>query len=133
MPDAAILLVNVELRLRLVARACAPGDPPVRHSRDVGESFSEIFFGNSVALGMPCVTADAADDGRADGSRWNRDPATDLSVDLDQMRSRREAPRYAVRLPRPHASRSWTAAGTRPACCWIDSRMSKPWRAACHM
>src|SRR5215213_5394738 len=25
----------------------------------VGQSYSEIFFGNSVALGMPCVTADA--------------------------------------------------------------------------
>lgn len=24
----------------------------------IGESYSEIFFGNSVALGMPCVTAD---------------------------------------------------------------------------
>ncbi len=27
----------------------------------VGESFAEIFFGNSVMIGLPCVTADAAD------------------------------------------------------------------------
>lgn len=27
----------------------------------VGESFAEIFFGNSVMIGMPCVTASAAD------------------------------------------------------------------------
>jgi 3-isopropylmalate/(R)-2-methylmalate dehydratase small subunit len=27
----------------------------------IGESFAEIFFGNSLMIGMPCVTAKAAD------------------------------------------------------------------------
>jgi 3-isopropylmalate/(R)-2-methylmalate dehydratase small subunit len=50
----------------------------------VGESFSEIFFGNSVALGMPCVTADAATMS-ALMQIVESQPATDIVVDLDRM------------------------------------------------
>jgi 3-isopropylmalate/(R)-2-methylmalate dehydratase small subunit len=50
----------------------------------VGESFSEIFFGNSVALGMPCVTADA----KAIAALMavvEQSPATPLEIDLKQL------------------------------------------------
>ena len=50
----------------------------------VGESFSEIFFGNSVALGMPCVSADAATMSTLIQIVESQ-PATDIVVDLDQM------------------------------------------------
>ena len=50
----------------------------------VGESFSEIFFGNSLANGLPCVTVDAA------GAAWlqgaiEQDPHTPVAVDLEAM------------------------------------------------
>ena len=38
----------------------------------VGESFSEIFFGNSVVLGLPCVTASHADMESLHGARRER-------------------------------------------------------------
>lgn len=50
----------------------------------VGESFSEIFFGNSVALGLPCVTAPASGI-QALQSAIERDPARILAIDLDAM------------------------------------------------
>jgi len=48
----------------------------------VGESFSEIFFGNSVALGLPCLTA-AHDDIERLMAAVQRDPSTVISVNLD--------------------------------------------------
>ena len=50
----------------------------------VGQSFSEIFFGNSVALGLPCVTASSETVG-ALMDLVERDPATEISVDLDAL------------------------------------------------
>jgi 3-isopropylmalate/(R)-2-methylmalate dehydratase small subunit len=49
----------------------------------VGESFSEIFFGNSVALGLPCVTVSRAD-AAALMDAIEADPSLELAVDLKQ-------------------------------------------------
>jgi 3-isopropylmalate/(R)-2-methylmalate dehydratase small subunit len=48
----------------------------------VGESFSEIFFGNSVAIGLVCLTA-AHDDMERLQAAVERDPATVVTVNLD--------------------------------------------------
>ena len=64
----------------------------------VGESFSEIFFGNSVALGMPCVTADAATMS-ALIQIVESQPATDIVVDLDQMTVAAGGATHAIALP----------------------------------
>jgi 3-isopropylmalate/(R)-2-methylmalate dehydratase small subunit len=47
----------------------------------IGESFAEIFFGNSGIIGMPCVTAAPADVA-ALMDLAEREPATEFAVDL---------------------------------------------------
>jgi 3-isopropylmalate/(R)-2-methylmalate dehydratase small subunit len=51
----------------------------------VGESFSEIFLGNSVMLGIPCVTADRAAVERLQ-SLIERTPGTEVTVDVGMGR-----------------------------------------------
>jgi 3-isopropylmalate/(R)-2-methylmalate dehydratase small subunit len=48
----------------------------------VGESFSEIFFGNSVALGMPCVSGAAADVARLQ-TMIEAAPEVEITIDLE--------------------------------------------------
>ena len=80
----------------------------------VGESFSEIFFGNSVALGMPCVTA-----GKADVERLQQlieeQPSRTVAIDLGAMTVECDGWHAAIHLP-PAARESfldgsWDATG----------------------
>ena len=64
----------------------------------VGESFSEIFFGNSVALGMPCVTARAADVDRLQRI-VDEHPRREIDIDLDAQQLRCGDVQIAVSMP----------------------------------
>jgi 3-isopropylmalate/(R)-2-methylmalate dehydratase small subunit len=64
----------------------------------VGESFSEIFFGNSVMIGMPCVTATALEI-RELMDRVEERPESQLRVDLAKGTCEMEGYRCAVSLP----------------------------------
>jgi 3-isopropylmalate/(R)-2-methylmalate dehydratase small subunit len=65
----------------------------------IGESFSEIFFGNCVALGLPAVSAEPADVARLMDA-VERDPGQEVSIDLEQMRAHSPATgAFAVRMP----------------------------------
>lgn len=50
----------------------------------VGESFAEIFFGNCVAMGIPCLTADSKSV-TALQQTITEDPTVELTVDLETM------------------------------------------------
>ena len=80
----------------------------------VGESFSEIFFGNSVALGLPCVTVSPPDADALQGI-VEQHPDTVFTVDLDTMTIAAGDRRFPIALP-PAArdgflDGSWDATG----------------------
>jgi 3-isopropylmalate/(R)-2-methylmalate dehydratase small subunit len=64
----------------------------------VGESFADIFFGNCVALGIPCVIA-AEEDILYLTLAVEEDPAHDLSVDLQEMKATYREKVYPITLP----------------------------------
>ena len=51
----------------------------------VGEGYSEIFFGNSLTIGLPCLTV-SHDDVERLMTLVERDPATTLTVDVGGLR-----------------------------------------------
>lgn len=112
--DASVMLVNANFGCGS-SREHAPQAIRRRGLRVViGESFSEIFFGNSVALGMPCPTA-AADAVRALMQIAENDPRAAFLVDLGTMRVSVAGQSFAIALPasarEAFLDGSWDATG----------------------
>ena len=80
----------------------------------VGQSFSEIFFGNSIALGMPCVTADRATLNALQAFA-ETNSSTEFVVDLESMQVTADGRKYAIALPasarEAFLQGSWDATG----------------------
>jgi len=53
----------------------------------VGESFAEIFYGNCIAMGLPCVRV-SAEDMRKLMDAVEADPAQEVSIDLEARKVR---------------------------------------------
>ena len=96
---ASILIVNANFGCGS-SREHAPQAIRRRGFRAVvGESFSEIFFGNSVALGMPCVSA-ARDDVLRIMDAIDQNPSLTLEVDLNGLSVSFGDANVAVTMPR---------------------------------
>ena len=76
--------------------------PQAIHRRGVraviGQSFSEIFFGNSVALGLPCPTA-SRETLDVLMAAVEQDPSTEIGVDLQAMRVTAQGRSYELTMP----------------------------------
>jgi 3-isopropylmalate/(R)-2-methylmalate dehydratase small subunit len=64
----------------------------------IGESFADIFFGNCVALGMPCVTAGEAAIATLLAAIED-DPAHALTIDLEALLANYRGSTYQIELP----------------------------------
>jgi 3-isopropylmalate/(R)-2-methylmalate dehydratase small subunit len=111
---AAVMLVNANFGCGS-SREHAPQAIRRRGIRAViGQSFSEIFFGNSVALGMPCPTA-SKETLAALMDLVEHDPSASIGVDLSAMTVTAGGKTHAITLP-PAAREalmdgSWDATG----------------------
>jgi 3-isopropylmalate/(R)-2-methylmalate dehydratase small subunit len=65
----------------------------------VGESFADIFFGNCIANGMPCVSASEGDI-EAMMSAVESDPRQDMVIDIDALTCTHGGKRYPVAIPK---------------------------------
>ncbi|MFN9620611.1 MAG: 3-isopropylmalate dehydratase small subunit [Synechococcaceae cyanobacterium] len=100
--DASILLVNRNFGCGS-SREHAPQALMRRGIRAlIGESFAEIFFGNCLTLGIPCLAA-SHDDVAALQALVGADPAVELAIDVEALRVRAGGQHWPLQLAEgPH-------------------------------
>ncbi len=80
----------------------------------VGESFSEIFFGNSLAIGLPCLTVTPEDADFLQGLA-ERDPKTVVAVDIEGLQVHAGGRSLPAQLPasarEAFVTGNWDASG----------------------
>jgi 3-isopropylmalate/(R)-2-methylmalate dehydratase small subunit len=79
----------------------------------VGESFAEIFFGNCVAMGIPCVTADPADVQKLQAA-IAANPQSPVTLDLEAMQVSTDD--FSIPVAMGEGSRNMFISGTWDAC-----------------
>ncbi|MBL1178053.1 3-isopropylmalate dehydratase small subunit [Pantanalinema sp. GBBB05] len=79
----------------------------------VGESFAEIFFGNCVAIGIPCVTADSTSIKQLQ-ERVSQTPQATVKVDLEALQVTCEDLIVAIEMVA--GARQMMLSGTWDAC-----------------
>jgi 3-isopropylmalate/(R)-2-methylmalate dehydratase small subunit len=79
----------------------------------VGESFAEIFFGNCVAIGIPCVTAEPSVTSQIQ-ALLAENPQLQVTVDLDRMQV--QCGEFTGTISMPEGARQMLTCGTWDAC-----------------
>jgi 3-isopropylmalate/(R)-2-methylmalate dehydratase small subunit len=80
----------------------------------IGESFSEIFFGNAVALGMPCLTV-SAHDADAVQAAIEADPKAEIAISVSKQTVEMNGKQFQASVPagarEALTSGTWDATG----------------------
>ena len=93
----------------------------------VGQSFAEIFFGNCVAIGIPCVIA-SLEEVKQLQTFINENPQTEVAVDLSAMEVKADDLAVSVRMN--EGSRQMFLNGTWDNCGQLVSNAEKVKAAA---
>ncbi len=88
----------------------------------VGESFAEIFFGNCVAIGVPCVTADTVTVKKLQEILTDS-PQVSLTVDLEAMKV--QCGDFSAAVEMGEGAKNMFVSGTWDACGQLVSNAQK--------